>query len=115
MTFTTHCGTPLPATITEQAARVGKDGLSRREFIATACSFGASAATAYAMLGLPAPAQAAGHAQMGGTVRIQQEIVTMRDPRKFDFNSLATFTRGWLEYLVQYNSDGSFTPILLES
>ncbi|MDJ0824300.1 MAG: ABC transporter substrate-binding protein [Rhodobacter sp.] len=67
------------------------------------------------MLGLPAPARAQGTPQMGGTVRIQQEIVTMRDPRKFDFNSLANFTRGWLEYLVQYNSDGSFTPSLLES
>lgn len=39
----------------------------------------------------------------------------MKDPRKFDFNSLATFTRGWLEYLVQYNSDGTFSPVLLES
>ncbi len=88
---------------------------TRREFIATATSFGVTAAAAYGLIGLPAPARAAAHAAMGGTVRIQQEIVTMRDPRKFDFNSLATYTRGWLEYLVQYNSDGSFTPSLLES
>ncbi|MEI4492990.1 ABC transporter substrate-binding protein [Mameliella alba] len=115
MTFTTPSGKPLPDFLAKSAARVGDDAVSRREFLATACSFGASAATAYAMLGMPAPAQAASHAQVGGTVRIQQEIVGMRDPRKFDFNSLANFTRGWLEYLVQYNSDGSFTPALLES
>lgn len=115
MTFLTRTGKPLPRVLTESAKRADADAFSRREFLATACSFGASAATAYAMMGLPAPARAAGSPQMGGTVRIQQEIVAMRDPRKFDFNSLATFTRGWLEYLVRYNSDGSFTPVLLDS
>ncbi|MBV7395686.1 ABC transporter substrate-binding protein [Mameliella sediminis] len=115
MTFTTRTGKPLPASLTRSAQTAASDAMSRREFMATACTFGASAATAYAMMGLPTPAEAASHAQMGGTVRIQQEIVTMRDPRKFDFNSLATYTRGWLEYLVQYNSDGSFSPVLLES
>lgn len=115
MRFFTRTGRPLPETLLKSAESLGPDPMSRREFLATACSFGASAATAYAMIGLPAPAHAAGHAQMGGTVRIQQQLVTMRDPRKFDFNSLATYTRGWLEYLVQYNSDGTFTPKLLES
>ncbi|MEQ9259775.1 MAG: ABC transporter substrate-binding protein [Roseovarius sp.] len=115
MTYLKRNGKPLPEAICRGASAAAGDAISRREFMATACSFGASAATAYAMLGLPAPAEAAGSPQMGGTVRIQQEMVTMRDPRKFDFNSLATYTRGWLEYLVQYNSDGSFTPSLLES
>ncbi|MDU8943562.1 ABC transporter substrate-binding protein [Ovoidimarina sediminis] len=115
MTFTTSSGKRLPEFLNQSARRVGDDAVSRREFLATACSFGATATTAYAMLGMSAPAQAAGHAQAGGTVRIQQEIVGMRDPRKFDFNSLANFTRGWLEYLVQYNSDGTFSPSLLES
>ncbi len=102
----------------EASAKATRDAgceQTRREFLATATSFGVTAAAAYGMLGMPTPARAAGTPQMGGTVRIQQEIVTMRDPRKFDFNSLANFTRGWLEYLVQYNSDGSFTPSLLES
>lgn len=115
MIFINRLGNCLPAHLHESATRTQRDSIGRREFLATACSFGASAATAYAMLGLPAPARAAAHAQKGGTVRIQQEIVAMRDPRKFDFNSLANFTRGWLEYLVQYNSDGSFSPSLLES
>ncbi|MDX1742694.1 MAG: ABC transporter substrate-binding protein [Ruegeria sp.] len=115
MTFFTRCGTPMPKFLVASAPKSGADPITRREFLATACSFGASAATAYAMMGLAAPVRASENAQMGGTVRIQQQLVTMRDPRKFDFNSLATFTRGWLEYLVQYNSDGTFTPILLES
>lgn len=115
MIFRTRTGKPLPKALARAARQTPQDGISRREFLATASTFGATAATAYAMLGLPAPARAAGSPQMGGTVRIQQQLVTMRDPRKFDFNSLATFTRGWLEYLVQYNSDGTFIPILLES
>ncbi|MBQ4825761.1 ABC transporter substrate-binding protein [Leisingera sp. HS039] len=115
MTYLTSTGKPLPDSLTQQARCLGADPVSRREFLATACSFGATAATAYAMMGLTAPVQAAVNAQMGGTARIQQQLVAMRDPRKFDFNSLATFTRGWLEYLVQYNSDGTFTPVLLES
>ncbi|MFW8636021.1 ABC transporter substrate-binding protein [Cribrihabitans pelagius] len=115
MTYFTSTGNPLPDSLAQQARSLGADPVSRREFLATACSFGATAATAYAMMGLAAPAQAAVNAQMGGTVRIQQQLVTIRDPRKFDFNSLATFTRGWLEYLVRYNSDGTFTPVLLES
>ena len=115
MTFRTRTGTPLPTSLQNAAGRIPRDAISRREFLATACSFGATAATAYAMLGLPAPARAASHAQQGGTVRIQQQLVAMRDPRIFDFNSLATFTRGWLEYLVQYHSDGTISPVLLES
>lgn len=90
MRFFTRTGRPLPETLLKSAEKIGPDPMSRREFLATACSFGTSAATAYAMIGMPAPAHAAGHAQMGGTVRIQQQLVTMRDPRKFDFNSLAT-------------------------
>ncbi len=98
-----------------RAARTSGCAVTRREFLATATSFGVGATAAYAMLGMPRPAAAQGTPRTGGTVRIQQEIVTMRDPRKFDFNSLANFTRGWLEYLVEYNSDGTFTPSLLES
>lgn len=115
MTFTTRSGKPLPDYLRHSAEQIDDDHVGRREFLATACSFGATATTAYAMLGMSAPARAAGHAKMGGTVRIQQEIVGMRDPRLFDFNSLANFTRGWLEYLVKYNSDGTFSPSLLES
>jgi peptide/nickel transport system substrate-binding protein len=114
-TFTATQDLPRHLHSSAKAVRTSGCEQTRREFLATATTFGVTAAAAYGMLGLPRAAQAQTTPQMGGTVRIQQEIVTMRDPRKFDFNSLANFTRGWLEYLVQYNSDGTFSPSLLES
>lgn len=115
MTFTTRTGKALPQTIVDQAEKVGDDAVSRREFIALACTFGATAATAYSMLGMATPAQAASHAQMGGTVRIQQEVRALKDPRTYDWSQIANFSRGWLEYLVTWENDGSFQPSLLES
>jgi len=115
MTFTRHNGKPLPSVITDQAAKVGDDAVSRREFLALASAFGATTATAYAMLGMPAPAQAAGHAQMGGTVRIQMSVRGLKDPRTYDWSQIANFARGWLEYLVHYQNDGTFEGRLLES
>ena len=115
MTFLTRTGKPLPAAVVESASKIGDDHVSRREFLATASAFGATSATAYAMLGLSAPkAQAAAH-KMGGTVRIQMEVRALKDPRTYDWSQLGNFTRGWLEYLVIYENDGTFTPALLES
>lgn len=115
MTFLTRTGKPLPKSIVESAAKVGNDPINRREFLATASAFGATTATAYAMLGLSAPkAQAAAH-KMGGTVRIQSEVLGLKDPRTADWNQISNFYRGWLEYLVTYENDGTFQPSLLES
>ena len=115
MTFLTRTGKPLPKTILDSAAKVGDDPVNRREFLAMASAFGATTATAYAMLGAAAPAKAASHAKMGGTVRIQQEVRALKDPRTYDWSQIANFSRGWLEYLVAYENDGTFTPRLLES
>ncbi|MEL6645581.1 MAG: ABC transporter substrate-binding protein [Pseudomonadota bacterium] len=117
MTFCTRTGARLPEHVIQsaKAAREAGDGPSRREFLATATAFGATAATAYAMLGTAQPAKAQSTPVMGGTVKIQGELRALRDPRTFDFNMLANMTRGWLEYLVQYENDGTFTPMLLES
>lgn len=114
MTFLTRAGKPLPKSIIDSAPKAGKDEVSRREFIAVASAFGATSATAYAMLGMAAPAQAAGNEQAGGTVRIQQEVRALKDPRTYDWSQIANFTRGWLEYLVAWENDGSFQPQLLE-
>ena len=115
MTFFTRTGTAMPKSIVDSAAKVGSDPINRREFLATASAFGATTATAYAMLGLSAPAaQAAGH-KMGGTVRMQQEVRALKDPRTYDWSQIANFSRGWLEYLVTYENDGTFRPSLLES
>ena len=114
MIFRKWNGKPMPDFFGEKGPEAAANRLNRREFLAVATSYGATAATAWAMMGLPRPARAETVTpQRGGTVRIQQQLAALKDPRTFDFNQLATFTRGWLEYLVRYNSDGSFSPYLL--
>ena len=120
MKFKKINGQDMPSHITEMADSVKKtsDGVTRREFLAMASVFGASATTAYGMLGLAAPsnAMADGHAkQMGGVVRFQTEVRALKDPRTYDWSQIANFSRGWLEYLVQYNNDATFEGKLLES
>jgi peptide/nickel transport system substrate-binding protein len=88
--------------------------MDRREFLARSTSLGVTAAAAYAMIGAT-PAKAAGHANRGGTVRMQSEVRVLKDPRTYDWTQMAYQTAGTLEYLVEYNSDGSFRGMLLES
>ena len=119
MKFRKKNGKELPSVVTNMAESVRKngDGMTRREFLATASIFGASTTTAYSMLGMLAPsAHAAGHAkQQGGTVRFQSEVRALKDPRTYDWSQIANFARGWQEYLVEYNNDATFTGKLLES
>ncbi len=114
MTFLTSTGKPLPQHIVDSAASAGDSDVSRREFLAMASAFGATAVTAYGMLGMAAPAMAAGH-KMGGTLRYQTEVRALKDPRTYDWSQIANFTRGWIEYLVHYENDGTFEGRLLES
>jgi len=88
--------------------------LSRREFMTRATALGVATPIAYGLIGA-APAVAGGHAKMGGTVRMEMEVRAMKDPRTYDWTQIATVSAGWLEYLVEYNSDGSFEPMLLTS
>ncbi len=97
-------------------ARNAKEGkIERREFLALASAFGATTAAAYGMIGLAAPTTAHAAAKQGGTLRMQMEVRALKDPRTYDWTQIATYTAGWLEYLVEYNSDGTFEPMLLES
>ncbi|MGB0506643.1 MAG: ABC transporter substrate-binding protein [Pikeienuella sp.] len=112
---TTINGKPLHPAVEMYAEECKSGGLDRREFLARATALGATTAAAYALIGAPMPAMAGGHAQQGGTIRMQMEIRALKDPRTYDWTQIATFTAGWLEYLVEYNSDGSFEPMLLES
>ncbi len=99
----------------EMHAQEYRDGnLSRREFLARATALGVAAPVAYGMIGLQSPAAAA-EPQQGGTIRYQMEVRALKDPRTYDWTQIATFTAGWLEYLVEYNNDGTFKPMLLES
>ncbi len=88
--------------------------ISRREFLAYASSFGLTTAAAYSAIGLVAPSEAKAAAKQGGTIRMQMEVRALKDPRTYDWTQIATYTAGWLEYLVEYNSDGTFVPMLLE-
>ncbi|KIN78422.1 ABC transporter substrate-binding protein [Sulfitobacter mediterraneus] len=117
MSYLTRTGKPLPQSIHDSAEAAKKDPVNRREFLALASAFGATAATAYSMIGMAAPANAAAHANIkpGGTVRMQMEVRALKDPRTYDWSQIANFSRGWLEYLAIWENDGSFTPALLES
>ena len=97
------------------AREFSRGEMDRREFLTRATALGVSATAAYALGGLGSPAQAAAHAQAGGTLRIQQEVRAIKDPRTFDWTQISNFTRGWLEYMVEYNRDGTLRGLLLES
>ncbi|MCE0504945.1 ABC transporter substrate-binding protein [Roseivivax sp. GX 12232] len=88
--------------------------LSRREFLTRATALGAGAGLLGA-LGLPRPAsaQSAPKRRRGGTLRIQQDVRALKDPRTADWPHIANVTRGWLEYLVEYRPDGSIRGMLL--
>ncbi len=118
MKFFKFNGQPMPKHVTDMAKSVRKsdDAVSRREFLALASAFGATAVTAYTMIGLTAPTPAlAMTPKKGGTLRIQQEVRALKDPRTYDWSQMANFSRGWLEYLVRYNRDATFEGRLLES
>ncbi len=95
-----------------QEVRDGK--LSRREFMTRATALGVSSVAAYGLLGLDAPL-AAQEAKVGGILRVAMETKAQKDPRLADWPQIANVYRGWLEYLVQYNPDGTFEGRLLDS
>jgi peptide/nickel transport system substrate-binding protein len=88
--------------------------ISRREFLTRTTALGVSAAAAYGLIGLQSPVKAEAHAT-GGIVRCGMEVKGTKDPRLADWPHIANVYRGWLEYLIQYNADGSFEGRLLES
>lgn len=96
-----------------QECQEGK--LSRREFMTRATALGVAAPAAYGLLGLAAPQVSAQTPQMGGVLRMQMDVRAQRDPRTWDWSELANICRGWLEYLVSYERDGTVQPVLLES
>ena len=95
---------------------VARGELSRREFLTRTTALGVSAVVAYGLIGLAAPpAQAADTPVQGGTLRMAMETKALKDPRLADWPQIANVYRGWLEYLIRYNPDGTFTGHLLDS
>ena len=113
MTSTNETRRIHPAAIMHaEEFRAGK--LDRREFLTRATALGVASTVAYGMIGLQQPARAAAHIQDGGTLRIQQSVKALKDPRSYDWSELGNQTRGFLEYLVEYNADGTFRGMLLD-
>jgi peptide/nickel transport system substrate-binding protein len=98
------------------AEEVAAGKLSRREFLTRSSALGVSAVAAYGLLGLAAPEALAQETPVtGGTLRMNMETRALKDPRTWDWSELANFSRGWLEYLVEYERDGTIVGRLLES
>ncbi len=114
MTKTTINGKPMHSAVSMYHKEFKAGLMDRREFLTRSTMLGVTAATAYGLAGAT-PAKADGHAPSGGTLRMQMEVRALKDPRTYDWTQIAFFTAGWLEYLVEYNSDGTFEPMLLES
>ncbi|KIC14299.1 ABC transporter substrate-binding protein [Leisingera sp. ANG-Vp] len=115
MTKDTINGAPVHWAAKMHAKEVLDGKLDRREFLTRATALGVTATAAYGMIGMAAPVKAAENLQQGGTLRVQTEVRPLKDPRTFDWSQMANFSRGTIEYLVEYNNDGSFSPMLLES
>ncbi len=89
--------------------------LSRREFLTRATALGGTAAGAYGLICLaPARAQRV-TAPMGGSLRVQMQVLAQKDPRTWDFTQLYNAVSGIYEHLVEVNRDGTFAGVLLES
>ncbi|GAB4303575.1 MAG: ABC transporter substrate-binding protein [Roseovarius sp.] len=96
-----------------EAARTGC--LPRREFLALASTFGASATAAWGLLGLARPEAArAGTPRRGGVLRIAGRVIEITDPRKFSKSEQGNIARTFLEPLVRWEFDNTFAPVLLE-
>ncbi|MFV2052858.1 ABC transporter substrate-binding protein [Aliiroseovarius sp. YM-037] len=115
MTQSTINGKPMHRAVKMYADEYKAGEMSRREFLSRATALGATSVAAYGLIGATAPARAEGHIQQGGTLRIQQQVKAMKDPRTSDWSEIGNQSRGFLEYLVEYNADGSFRGMLLDS
>jgi peptide/nickel transport system substrate-binding protein len=115
MIFRDKRGNALPGHLAGAARSVGSDPMNRREFLATATAFGATTATAYAMLGLPTPARAEATPVKGGTLRVGMQVMDLKDPRTADWSQIANLERQFLEPLVKYTDAFTFEGRLLES
>ncbi len=115
MTNDTITGTAIHPAAKMYASEALAGKMDRREFLTRATPLGVSASAAYGLIGLDSPVQAAGHMKEGGTMRCQMEVRPLKDPRTYDWSQMGNLTRGTMEYLVEYNNDGSIRGMLLDS
>ncbi len=96
-----------------EEARAGR--LARREFMALASVFGASAAGAHALLGLTPAAAQESEPRSGGTLRVAMRVLEIADPRVYDWPEMGNVARQFCETLARWNADFTISPMLLES
>src|SRR6266702_732370 len=101
-----------------------KGRMDRREFVRIAALLGTSAAAAYAMVGLPDPAFAAGSlpfpaddakAKAGGILKYAMQVQKMEDPATYSWVQMSNQTRHSLEYMAMTGPDNITRPMLAES
>lgn len=108
-------GRPLHKAVFGWADATRKGKMDRREFLALASTLGATATTAYGLIGVAAPGRAvAQEAKSGGVLRCSMIIKAVKDPRAFDWSEMGNVARQFCEPLVRYTSDFTFKPWLLE-
>ncbi|MGL4309408.1 MAG: ABC transporter substrate-binding protein [Paracoccaceae bacterium] len=115
MTELTKIALPLHPAAELYAGECRAGLMDRREFLTRVSALGVATGAAYGLIGLPMPAQAQEAPVAGGTLRMNMETRPTKDPRIWDWSEMANFCRGWLDYLVEYNADGTFRGMLLES
>ena len=108
-------GRPLHPAVAQWATDVLRRRMDRREFLALATIFGASATTAYGMIGHAAPQQKRGGGKRGGTLKVSMNVHRIVDPRIFDWWHMGNIARQFCENLVVYTHDLTFRAGLLES
>ncbi len=107
---------PVPAPVARIAEMTRANRMDRREFMAIASTMGLSAAAAYALIGVSAPVPArAEEPKKGGVIKIAMPVKELKDPRTFDWGEMGNLGRQFLECFVEYTSDFTFEPRLLES
>ncbi|MCB2102927.1 MAG: ABC transporter substrate-binding protein [Rhodobacterales bacterium] len=99
--------------------------IDRRSFLRTTTLLGVSAAAAYAMAGVPAPAWADGmnmpfpkddpKARMGGILKVGMQVQKMEDPATYSWVEMSNQTRHIIEYLAMTGPDNITRPMLAES
>jgi len=93
--------------------RLFADGrVSRRDFLRQSTLLGLSAASAYAIAGLPGPARAQALPK-GGTLRMGMRVLDVSTPHAISFNEGATSIRPVCDFLVRTGYDNVTRPWLL--
>ncbi|CAM5533601.1 Dipeptide-binding protein DppE [Mycolicibacterium aubagnense] len=116
MTLPDRTAKPVPAVITQMAEMATANTMDRREFLTIASTMGLSAAAAYGLLGLSAPASAQAQSpRKGGVLKVGMLVKPLKDPRTFDWGEMGNLGRQMLEPFVKYTADFTFEPVLLES